>query len=177
MKFSCNPGTFFLMGFDQSAANRGQSFLGQLSIGDIQARSNIAGKTAARVESRHADIQDPAVLSIVTPESIFHRKRLPLIKRLRVGFQAALQILLVYSVRPAVSQFCLEPSAGELHPWLVEVVAQLVTSSHPDHYRGCIGNKSKALFTFTNYIRSLLMLLGESCKNHERYRSENQEHL
>src|ERR1700746_441720 len=106
MQFSRNPNTFFFMSLDQPAPHAGESVLGQLSIGDVHARSDVASKTAACIESRHTDVKDPTVLSIMAPDAILHLKRLPLIKGQRIGFQAALQIFIVYSCGPAVSQFC-----------------------------------------------------------------------
>src|SRR5256885_10362749 len=99
MEFSRSPCTFFFMSLDQPAPHAGKSVLGQLSIGDVQARADVARKIAIGVESRHTCVQDPTVLSVIATDAILHRKRLPLIKGLGVGFQAALQIFIVYSFR------------------------------------------------------------------------------
>src|SRR5215831_6188277 len=163
MQFSRNPCTFLFMGFDQSAANRRQSCLGLLSIADVKARSDITCKSAVPIESRHTDVQDPTVLSVFTPKAILHFKGFTLIKRPGVRLQAALQVFAVDPFRPAVSQFCLNASACELQPWLIERIAQFVRPRHPDHDRCGVGNESEASFALTDYIRSLFMLLGEGC--------------
>src|SRR5204863_4298582 len=98
-----NPCTFFFMSLDQPTPHAGKSFLGELPIGDVQARSDVASESAVSVESRHTYVQDPTVLGVITTEAILHRKRLMLIKGLGVGFQAALQVFIVYSFHPAVS--------------------------------------------------------------------------
>src|SRR5215470_8927116 len=80
VEFSRNPGTFFLVSLDQFAAHIGESVLGQLSISNVQTRSDVAGETAIGVESWHTRVEHPTVLSVPTPEPIFHRKRLALIE-------------------------------------------------------------------------------------------------
>ena len=74
----------------------------------------------------------------------------------------------MYSFRPAISQLCIKRSPGELQPGLIDVGAQPVGSSHPDHYRGRVGNQSEAPFALTDYLRSLFMLFGEGCENRKR---------
>src|SRR6267378_4583799 len=102
------------MSLDQPAPNASKSVLGQLSIGDVQARSDVASKTAVCVESRHAGVEHPTVLSVITTDAILHLKRFTLIKGLGVGFQAALQIFIVYSFHPAVSELCVKRPPREL---------------------------------------------------------------
>src|SRR5882762_3293545 len=102
------------MSLDQPAPHTGKSFLGKLSIGDVQARSDVTGKLAIGVESRHTDIVDPTVLSVITTDAILHLKRSMLIKGLGVGFQGALQVFLVYFFQPAISELCIKQSPGEL---------------------------------------------------------------
>src|SRR3954468_6465432 len=107
MQFSCNPCTFFLMSLDQPAPHTGKSVFGQLSISDVQARSDESGKTAAGIEPRYARVEDPTVLSIMTSGAILHLIRLLIIDCLRVGFHAALEVFFMYYFRPPVSQLCL----------------------------------------------------------------------
>ena len=104
------------MSLDQPAPHAGKCFLGQLSIGDVQARSDVASKTAVWVESRHTDVENPTVRSVTTTKAVLHFKRLTLIKRLRIGFQAALQVFVVYSFDPTVSQLRFKRTPGELQP-------------------------------------------------------------
>ncbi len=70
------------MSLDQPTPHAGKSFLGELSIGDVQARSDVASKIAVGVESRHTGIEDPTVLSVITSDAIPSLKRLTLIKGL-----------------------------------------------------------------------------------------------
>src|SRR4051812_13241730 len=107
------------MGLDQPAPYGRQSLLTQLSIGDVHARSNEAGKTAVGIEPRHARVKDPAVLSIMTPSAILHPIRLPAIDSLRVGLHASFEVFFMYYFRPSVSQRCLQRSPRELQPGLV----------------------------------------------------------
>src|SRR5215468_6348246 len=122
------------MGLDQPAPHGSKSVLGQLAIGDVQARSDVASEIAVWIESWYSGVEDPTVLSIITPETVFHRKRLTLIKRPRIDFQAALQIFWVYSFRPAVSQFSLKRPARELQEGLIDIAAKPVGPGRPDHY-------------------------------------------
>src|SRR5436190_16439368 len=66
MQFSGNPCAFFLMSLNQPAAYAANNFLGLLSIGDVHARSDEAGKTGVGIEPRHARVEYPTVLSITT---------------------------------------------------------------------------------------------------------------
>src|SRR5215470_8793220 len=106
MQFPCNPCAFFFVGLDQSAPHAGQSVLGQLSFGDVEGRSDIASKTAVRVESRQAGVKDPPVLSIMTPQPVLHLKRLPPVEGQTVSVHAALQIVRVDSFCPSIPEFC-----------------------------------------------------------------------
>src|SRR5581483_5422706 len=104
MQFSRDPCTFFFVGLNQYAPYSRQGVLGQLSVDDVQTRSDVASKTAVLIESRHTDVEDPAVLSIITSHAILHRKRLPLIEGRQICFQAAFYIIGVDSFCPAVFQ-------------------------------------------------------------------------
>ena len=57
MKLSRDPSTLLLVRFNQATTNARKRFLGELSIGDVQARSNESGKRAVVVKSRHTNVQ------------------------------------------------------------------------------------------------------------------------
>src|ERR1700758_1614844 len=126
MQFSRNPSTFFFMSLDQPVPHAGKSVLRQLPLGNVYARSYVAGKRTVRIQSGHAYIEEPAVLPVVPLKAILHLERVPEVESFLVGIHAMPEVFRVHLLCPAVAQFCLKRSACELQPRLVEVVAQFV---------------------------------------------------
>src|ERR1700704_1954402 len=114
MQLSGDPGALLLVGLNQPATHAGEALLCQFAIGDVEARADIAGKRAVRVESWHTYIGYPAVVSVVPPEPILHLERLPEIECLGVGIQATAQIFVVDQLCPAITKLCLKGPTSEL---------------------------------------------------------------
>src|SRR5262245_14433275 len=106
-----------------------------LALGDVYARADVAEKAAAGRVSRDAMIQYPAVLAVMTPQTVLHLKRLPRIAGRVKGFQATVVILRVNTFRPAVAQLLFHSASGEFEPRFVEESAEFVRPGHPDHDR------------------------------------------
>src|SRR5207302_1600730 len=134
VQLPCDPGTLLFVGFNQPASDAGKGFLGDPSIGNVNPRTYVPGKRTVRVHSWHSDIEDPAVFSIVAPQAILHVERFSPIECMVVGLQARFQILGVNSFDPTISKLCLKRSACEIEPRLIEVVAQLIRTTHPNQY-------------------------------------------
>ena len=49
VQFSRDPGALLFLGFNQSAPNAGQRFLGLLALGHVDARSDVAVKRPVRI--------------------------------------------------------------------------------------------------------------------------------
>src|SRR5215467_10008731 len=177
MQFSGEPCTFLFMRLDQPGPDAGKSFLGELSIGDVQARSNVASKRAIRIEPRGTNVENPSILSVMTSQPVLHFEILATFKSLRVGRDTSPQVVGVDRFRPTIPELLLKRSSAEIQPALVEVRAELVRTRHPDHYGCAVGNQPESLFALADHEGGFFMLLGEGGKNHERYRGENQEHL
>src|SRR5262249_43305868 len=114
-----------------------------LALGDVYARADAAEKVAVGRESRDAMIQYPAVLAVITPQTILHLKRLPRIAGRVIGFQAAVVIFLVNPFRPAVAQFHFHSASCEFEPRFVEESAEFVRPGHPDHDRSSVRQNTK----------------------------------
>src|ERR1700751_472510 len=104
MKFSRNTGTFLLLRVDQPAAHAGKGLFGQLALGNIYARPDVAGKGTLRTEPRYTNIDNPSIRSVVAAEPILHPETFPAIEGTRIDIQAFLQIVGVNKVCPAVSK-------------------------------------------------------------------------
>src|SRR5262249_29584901 len=89
---------------------------------------------------------DPAVFSVVPSQPIFHQEGLALIKGRFVGPIAALEIVRVDILGPAVADLLFHRSAHEVDPRLVKPVAELVSAAHPDQDRSRISHQAKSLF-------------------------------
>jgi len=54
--------------------------------------------------------------------------------------EAASHIIRMHAFGPSYAYFLLHGSAGELEPWLIEVVAKAIGSGHPDQPGRRIGH-------------------------------------
>src|SRR4029079_7927580 len=71
-------------------------------------------------------------------------KRLALVERAAIGVQAALEVLGVHVVGPAVAELLRHRAADEVEPRLVEPGAELVGAAHPDQHRRRVGDLAEA---------------------------------
>src|SRR5262245_53597506 len=56
------------------------------------------------------------------------------------------------TLRPAVSHLLLQSPPRKFQPSFVEVIAKLVGSGHPDHYRGRVCHHTKAFFALAQFL-------------------------
>ena len=94
MKLSGHPGAFFLMRFDQFLTHRGKSLFGELPLGDVDGRANVANKRPV-VVARHTRCHHPAIFAVVAAEPMLHLKRLTLLEGLLVHLAASLRFVWV----------------------------------------------------------------------------------
>src|SRR5215469_4116133 len=137
-----------LLRLDQLPTHLLQSLPGQFLVSHVTRRTNVAGKGAICVESRHAIIENPAIFSVMSAEAILHLKRLAPIKRSFISIQATPQVVCVDPFRPAIPKFLVNGAPGESQPGLIEIGTQLVGSGHPYHHRSSVGDQSEAFLTF-----------------------------
>src|SRR5215831_15643679 len=97
--------------------------------------------------------ENPAVLSVMSPEPIFHLEWLKPIECLRAGSQATSQIFRMDSFRPAFPQFLLERATPKFKPSLIEVRVRFVDARHPDHRRSPICDEARSFFVLDSPIR------------------------
>src|SRR5215472_1682983 len=142
------PPSLPLLCLDQLPTHLLQRLLGQLLIGDVTRRTDVAAKGTIGVESRYAIIENPAIFSIMSAEAILHLKKLAPIERLLISLQATLEVLSVDPFRPAISKLLVNGASGEHQPGLIEISTQLVGAGHPDHHRNRGGDQSEAFLTF-----------------------------
>src|SRR5581483_3796426 len=92
------------------------------------------------------------------PQPVFHLKWKAGIKGADVDLKAALKIIGMYILRPTVSCLLLQSAPHKFQPCLVEVVAELICSGHPNQdWRG-IGDQAQPLFTMAEGVFHLLAL-------------------
>src|SRR4051812_19233342 len=145
MKFPGDPSALLFVGLNQLAPHIGKSFVGQLAIRNVDARSYVARKRAIRVKPWHTNIEEPPVISIVPAQTILHLESLAALEGSLVGIQARLEVLRVHHLCPAVANLRIYGATCEIQPGLIEVRAQFVSPSHPDHHRRGVcdqGNRS-----------------------------------
>src|SRR5690348_7700016 len=145
MKLPCNPGALCFMRLNQPAPNGGQTLLCELPVRDVYARADVAGETTIWIKSRYTIVENPAILSIASPQPVLHFKRLALIECVGVGFETAFRIIRMNSVHPTIAKFRLKWSACEVQPGLVNVGAFSISPGRPDHYRCGIGQPTETL--------------------------------
>src|SRR5215472_10263800 len=67
-------------------------------------------------------------------------------KSLDVRVRAPLPVLRVDTFDPAIAELGLHRSAREVQPALIDVRAETVRITQPDHCRGCVCEEAEALF-------------------------------
>ena len=72
VQFSGNPGAFVLLCADQPATKVEKALLGGFPVCDIHAGSDKTGEFSRRRISRHAGVENPAILSIRPSQAEFH---------------------------------------------------------------------------------------------------------
>src|SRR5215469_6186638 len=101
----------------------GECLLRILAIGNINTNPDVTCKRPILIKSWHADVKNPAILSVVMTQPILHFELLSPIKRLRIDVEAPLHVVRVNTFSPTVSEFLFHGSPGEIQPRLVEVIA------------------------------------------------------
>src|SRR5262249_26127158 len=109
-----------------------QRFFRLLALGDVDARSDIAGQRAIQRQPRHARIEYPSVLPIWPPETISHGERLAPSEGCTQALEPLRQVVSMDRVTPSVAQLCLQRATGEGQPPCVDVGAAFVVVRHPD---------------------------------------------
>src|SRR5207247_3730635 len=109
-----------------------QSLLLVYQFSDVHARTDVASEVFLSVIARHTAIRNPAIFAVVTSQPVLHHEWFPSFKRFDVGFEAALEIVRMHAVGPAISHFLFHRATGKLEPRLVEKSAELVQARHPD---------------------------------------------
>src|SRR4029077_4125573 len=132
------------MCLNQLAPNGGETLLGELPFRNIYARTDVASESAIRVKSWYTIVENPAILSIVSPHPVLQFKRLSSVECFGVSLQTAVRIVRVNSFHPTVTKFRLKCAACEVQPRLVDVAAFAVRPGRPDHHRCGICNQTES---------------------------------
>src|SRR5438034_3063867 len=91
-----------------------QSLLLVYQFSDVHTCTDIAGELSLRVIARDAVVRNPAILAIISPQPILHKKRLACVERLTVNLETFLQIIGVHAFSPAISEFFLQRATCKL---------------------------------------------------------------
>src|SRR5207344_3442266 len=124
-------------------------FFRLFALGDVDARSDIAGQRAIQRQQRHARIEYPSVLAIVPPEPVFQLERLAPSERRTQNLEPLRQIVSMDRVTPSVAELCQQRATGEGQPRGVDVDAAFVVVRHPDQDRGNVCHDPEGLFAGT----------------------------
>ena len=120
----------------QRGAALANPVLGVPPLGDVHIAADIPGKAAVRAVLRNARRQQPPVAAVGVANAVFHEEWLARFERGLVGVTAAVQVLRMDTVQPALVQQLFERPSSELHTSVIEVVERRVWSGGPDH-DGC----------------------------------------
>src|SRR5258708_33817572 len=97
-----------------------QLLFGSPLLAHVNTRANVTGKGPIRIESRHPDVENPSIFTVVPSQTILHPEFLSAVKGLNGRIQESLQILWVNPLRPAVAKLPVNGSAGQDQPRLVD---------------------------------------------------------
>src|SRR5579862_2102365 len=127
-------------------------------IMNVEASAHITFKGSIWCVTWRAVVSNPAVLTGVMSQTVLHLEWLTSIEAVDVDLQAAIKVLGMDILRPAVARFLLQSSPDEVQPSFVEVIAKLIGSSHPNHDRRGIRDCAIPLFAFPQSELRLLTL-------------------
>ena len=84
------------------------SLLSLAAIVNVYAAANETRERARVVRKGNASIEDPAVHAVVAAEAVLHFERFAAVKMVKVMRDAALEIIPMYALGPAVTHLLLE---------------------------------------------------------------------
>src|SRR5215469_10138893 len=102
---------------------------------DVGAGADVPKERAVASVSWNSGVIDPAICAVVTAKPILHPEFLPGVEVPDVRFEAAIKILPMNSLRPAVSQLLRHAAASKSQPRPIEPDTEFLLSGHPDHDR------------------------------------------
>src|ERR1700692_2792617 len=161
MKFPGDARAFFFLGGHQASGQRVQESLGVCAVSNVDTRANISKEGAVGFKPRHANIKQPAVLSIETPQTVFHFEVKASVKGRRVESRTVVTVVRMHPRKPRVAQLLFHGAAREIQPALIEESTKVARSMHPDQRRGTTRQQPKALFAFAEYQFVLFMLFHQ----------------
>jgi hypothetical protein len=126
-----------------------QDIPGVPQLGDVDAGPDEPLELALGLDSRHAVIEYPAVLSIGPVQPIFQSERLTGTRGHPSGFHALGAIIRVDTFEPTVMLLMFHSSTAKPEPRVVEEGAPTGGIRHPDHDGRRVSQNSEASVTFT----------------------------
>src|SRR5215472_6545049 len=84
-------------------------------------------------------------MAVMPPQAVLHLELATGLERISVYLETGFEIVRVDALGPAVTQFPLQGSPGEVEPALVEERATRVEPRHPHEDRRTIGEGSEAI--------------------------------
>src|ERR1041384_1904938 len=96
------------------------------ALRDIDRRTDIAEKSTVRFEARHGGVENPAILTVMPAQTVFHGKLLAGVECSIVLFQEAVRVLGVKPRDPAVVEFLIECASSEIQPGSIKKCEALV---------------------------------------------------
>ena len=114
------------------------------AIGHIDAGTDVPLQLTLLIEIGRPVVLYPAILAVITTQTVIHGERLPPFERVEINPKAAVQILGVHPLGPAVALLLLQRASGKVQPGLVEVVTKRVQPGDPDHHRRRVGHLPEA---------------------------------
>jgi hypothetical protein len=127
VQFSRDPGAFSLLRLDEFPAHVGKSVFGELAISDVDARAYVASKGAIFMKPWHPDVEHPAILSIVSPQTAFFPKGLTLIEPPTINIMTLLVVLGMNNFGQPILKIGLR-EACEVQPKLIEISGLFIQS-------------------------------------------------
>ena len=111
-----------LMTLRQCGLALADSVLGVPPLGDVHIAADIPGKAAIRAVLRNARRHQPPVAAVGVANAVLHEEWLARFERGPIGVQAAVQVLRMDTVQPALVQELFERPSRELHTRVIEEV-------------------------------------------------------
>src|ERR1017187_3633070 len=112
---------------------------------DFHAGPEVAKESAVFVELRRPRVANPAVLPIGALQAGLHAERPWRVNPPPVGIQAALPVVRVYTLDPAIAHLLRHRPASEFEPGPIEERAQPVAAGRPKHERGLVDQEAEAV--------------------------------
>ena len=170
VQFSRQACAFLFLRPDHPPIQVRQGRARNLQFGHVDRRTDVSGERSVRSQPRLSAVEHPSIRTVRAPQPILNPVRFAPLERGLICTDALGRVCGVDALEPAIPQFLLQRSTGELEPRDVEIGRQPVGVRQPDHHGRRIREHAEAAFTLAHCLLCTLPLAAAHQKRGDQQR-------